>query len=65
MLLKCAAVLGLYVEHSTHALAGVFVMAYASNVKYMYTSISDHIVDCSEFMWGIYSDIVALYLHMN
>ena len=31
----------------------------------MYTSISCHIVDCSEFIWGMYTDIVCLDLHMN
>ena len=44
---------------------GILVGAYTNNVKYMYISISGHIVDCSEFIQGIYTDIVAPYLHMD
>ena len=39
--------------------------AYANNVKCMYTSASGHIVDCREFIWGIYSGIAVSYMHMN
>ena len=39
--------------------------AYASNVKYMHTSACGHIVDCSEYMRHIYSDIGVSYLHMK
>ena len=34
-------------------------------VKFIYTRAPDHTVDCSEFLKGIYSDIVFSYLHMN
>ena len=39
--------------------------AYASKVKCMHTSAHGHIVDCSEFISGIYTDIVVSNLHMN
>ena len=31
----------------------------------MYTSASGHSVDCSEFIWGLYTDIDVSYMHMN
>ena len=44
--------------------AGIFSGAYANNVRSMYTTVSGHIVDCNEFIWGIYiyTDTVAMYL---
>ena len=64
--------LGLYVECGRNAVEQTCVMckhicsgAYANNVECMHTSVSGHIVDCSEFKWGIYSNIVDSYLHMN
>ena len=36
--------------------------AHASNVKYMYTSSPVHIIDCSEFIRGIYTDIVYILM---
>ena len=39
--------------------------AYANTVKCMYTSPSSHIVDGSELIQGIYTDIVISYLHLN
>ena len=45
----------IYVPCGRHYCSGV----YANNVKCMYTSASDHIVDCSMFIWGIYTDIAV------
>ena len=39
--------------------------AYASNVKGMYTSAPGHMIDCTEFMLGVYTDIVVSYLCMK
>ena len=41
----------------------ICLWAYVSNVKCMYTSASGHIVDCIEFIWGIYTDIVVSFVH--
>ena len=39
--------------------AGIFFSeAYASNMKYMYTSAAGLIADCSDFIWGTYNSIV-------
>ena len=35
-----------------------------SNMKYMYTSACGYIVDCIEFIWGIYTDTIVSYLHV-
>ena len=35
------------------------------NVKCMYMDAPGHIIDCSELILGIYSDIVISYVHMN
>ena len=43
----------------------IFQGHYANNVECMYTSVSGHIGDCSELIRGIYTDIVALCLHMK
>ena len=43
----------------------MFRGAYANNVKCMYTSAGGDNVDCSEFMWNIYTNIDVLYLHIN
>ena len=37
--------------------------AYANNVQYLYIIASGHIVDCSEFLWGIYTDTVISSAH--
>ena len=37
----------------------------ANNVKCMYTSAHGYTVDCSEFICGMYSDVVISYMHMN
>ena len=39
--------------------------AYANNLKSMYASISGDIGDYSVFIWGIYTNIVSFYLHMD
>ena len=45
--------------------------AYANNVKCTYSSVpgswflTGHTVDCNRFIWGIYIDILVLYLTMN
>ena len=38
---------------------------YASIVEYMYTSVYGPIVDCIEFIWGIYTYIIVSYLHIK
>ena len=38
---------------------------YANNVKGMYTSAFGHNFDYSELIWGIYTDMVASYLHIS
>ena len=43
----------------------IFSEVYVNNVKSMYASAPGQIVDCTEFILGIYTDIVALYLHVN
>ena len=47
------------VHHDRHICSG----AYASNVKGIYSSACSHIMDCSEFIWDIYTDIVVIYSH--
>ena len=36
--------------------------AYANNVLCMYTSAPGHIIDCTELILGIYTDIVVSYV---
>ena len=43
----------------------IYSGAFATNVKFMYTSTCGHIVNCSELMWYIYTDLVVWYLHIN
>ena len=64
--------MGLHVEYITSALGPICVMwqaylfrEYANNVKCMYNSACGDSVDRSEFIWGLYTDIVTWYLHMN
>ena len=49
----------MYVPCGRHICSG----PYASNEEYMYTSASGHSVECIEFIWGTYTDIVVSYLH--
>ena len=37
--------------------------AYVNNVKCMYTSACADIVDCTEFIWGICTDMVVSYAY--
>ena len=39
--------------------------AYVNNVKCMYISVPGHIVNCIEFIFIIYTNIVVSYVHMN
>ena len=61
---------GLYKDYSRSAeehmynVAGMLFRAYASKVKFMYTSAPGHIVHCREFTYGLYTDIVS-YIHME
>ena len=50
VLLICVVVLGLYVELLTSSGRHIFSVAYANIVKYVYTSLSFHIVDCGVFI---------------
>ena len=34
-----------------------------NNVECTYTRVPGHIVDCSEFNWGVYSYIALPYVH--
>ena len=56
-LLICVAILDLYLHYSSSAVdmyvqCGRYICswAYASNVKYMYTRVPGHTVDCSELL---------------
>ena len=51
----------IYMQRGRYLFSG----AYANNVKYMCTIVPGHISDCSEFMWGIYNEIVTWYLQKN
>ena len=31
----------------------------------MYTSAFGHIIECSEYIWGLYTDIIVSYVHMK
>ena len=39
--------------------------AYANNVKSMYMIAADYIVDCTEFIWGIYPDVIVSDMYMD
>ena len=41
---------GMQLDKHVHCGKHICSGAYANNVKYMYTSVSCHIVDCSEFI---------------
>ena len=65
----CAIMWSLYVDYSRSALGhnaqyvrNICSREYASNVKCMYTSTPGHIVHCSEFISGIYTDIVVSHM---
>ena len=56
---RCA--VNIYVQCGRH----IHCEAYVINVKCMYTSAYDNIIDCIEFIWGIYADVVVSYMHMK
>ena len=43
----------------------MYVQRYASDVKYMYTSVHGHIADCIELKWDIYSGKLVSYMPKN
>ena len=49
----------------TCAMWKVYSETYGNNVKCIYTNVCGHIVDCSEFILGICTDIGVSYMHMN
>ena len=62
----CAVMCGLYVDCLRIAVEHLYAVwrhissgAYGSSVKCMHTSACGHIIDCSEFIRGIYTDIVV------
>ena len=68
----CAVMRGLYVDYSIIAVEHInamwqayLLMAYASNVKCMYTSHPVNVIDGIEFISGIFTDIVLSYVHIN
>ena len=47
-------------QHTYVIFAGKYVLGYYTNDgKCMYTSASDHIVDCNKFICSIYANIVV------
>ena len=54
MLGLCGSTVDLQVDRPVQCGRHICSEAYANNEKYMYTSVSDHIVDCSEFISAIY-----------
>ena len=50
-----------YIQCDRHICSG----EYASDVKCMYTSVPGLIMDCSEFIRDMYTDLVVSYQHMN
>ena len=62
----------LYVDCSSSAVecictCGKYICSggYTNDVKCLYTSVPGHIVDCSGFVWDIYTNIVVSYVHLN
>ena len=39
--------------------------AYVKNLKYMYISLPGYIVDYTEYILGLYTGIVVLYMYMS
>ena len=62
-LLLCTVVVqwDVYVECHRHICLGACV----NDEKHMYICVSGHIIDCIGFIWSIYFDIVASYVHTN
>ena len=62
---------GLYVNCSSgdmEHICGIWqtylLLSFCQWCKYMYTGTPDHPVDCSEFIWDIYIDIVAVMVFL-
>ena len=67
----CAVMWGLHVdyiisavEHTLWCGQYIYSGAHANDAKYIISAFG-HIVDCSELIWGISTDIVVWCLHMN
>ena len=64
-LLTFAVIWDLHVDYIISAVGCIygvtvlFVQGLSNNVKYMYTSPCGHIVDCTDFICGKYSDIAV------
>ena len=62
---------GLYVDCTSSAVeymySGMHICSgpYGNNVKYMYTRVPAHIVDCSVFTEGMCADIEVSYVDVN
>ena len=67
----CVVIWDLYIDHNSSAVdhsyvvMGIFVQAYANDVKCMYICVPGHIVNCTGFRWSIYTNIVVSCVHMN
>ena len=48
-----------------YSTAARFIQGYMLIVWNVYTSVFDHIVDCIDFIQGMYTDVVALSMYMN
>ena len=53
--------LDIYMQSGRYISSGAF----ASNVKCVYASAPGHIIDCIKLTWGIYTDIVISYVHIQ
>ena len=60
----------MYVEYSSSAVGHIYAMwqaylsgAYVSNAKCMFTSACGDIVDCTEFILGVYTDTFVSCAH--
>ena len=51
----------IYVQCGRYICSGV----HAKNVKFMYTSAFGHIIDCSKFTRGIYTNTVVSHVHLK
>ena len=62
----------LYLDYSSNVVEHTYTMwkaylfgASVSDVKCMFTSAFSDTVYCTEFIWGIYTDIVVSYVPMK
>ena len=69
----CPVIWGIHVDNSSSAegiylfdVTGIFVQGHMpNNMECMYTSTCGHIVDCSEFICGIHTNVVFLYVDVH